>query len=171
MINDFPPSIARIPPCGVPHEVGPRACRRKPERVLISECEVVAVTTAAMKQRERIAVPSFESSRAATGVRCCLPDIYGRSQAGCRSHRLKRSIRAASCSLQNTNTVCIEVSYRPVQSYVRAMLDIPPFFLFHYFSWVRSHIQALFRDYCHLTSPALTKIQLEKGASASSTHP
>jgi hypothetical protein len=36
---------------------------------------------------------------------------------------------------------------------------------------VRSHIQVLFREHRHLTSPALTKTQLEKGERVRAIHP
>jgi hypothetical protein len=40
---------------------------------------------------------------------------------------------------------------------------IPSSLSFPHPSQVRAHIQALFRRYRHLTSPVLTKVQLEKG--------
>src|SRR6266852_6841841 len=36
---------------------------------------------------------------------------------------------------------------------------------------VRSHIQVLFREHRHLTSPALTRTQLEKGQRVRAIHP
>ena len=56
----------------------------------------------------------------------------------------------------------------PVRLYVRHMLNRP---LFSHIVQVRSHIQALFREQRHLTSPALTRTQLEKGNRVRTTHP
>ena len=64
---------------------------------------------------------------------------------------------------------CIEDSCVPpqVRSYVRNMLNNASF---SHITQVRSHIQALFRKHRHLTSPALTRTQLEKGQRVRTTH-